>query len=272
MKFHFRLLPLGEIAPWGGETPCLHWFGLTLGWFWITVGDDELFRYTDEAMAFWARPEFAVAPALPYEDYQVARYFEDLMEMLPEILDAVPADIAARTLEAGAWAAWQNRANDWQERTDTDDAWDTYYAAVGWWDRRTWDAGHLAYPPTIHLWRVGETVTVRWDNRERLVGTGIPVWAAAMGEVTMPVADFIDAVNDFADGFLAAMAERVQSVQTHWSRPEIAIDTQELMRSQQAHALLPDAALNPWAWDVRRGVSWDEVRAAIAHIDSVGDQ
>ena len=73
-----------------------------MGWFWIAAGDQELFRYTDAALAYVAsqNPDLP-PPALPYDDYQVARYWEDLMEMLPEILDPVPTDLAAHVADTG---------------------------------------------------------------------------------------------------------------------------------------------------------------------------
>jgi hypothetical protein len=31
----------------GGETPRLHWFGLTDGWYWIEVGELRLLQYAN---------------------------------------------------------------------------------------------------------------------------------------------------------------------------------------------------------------------------------
>ncbi len=265
--FHFQLFPVEEIQPWGDSPPTLHWFGLTMGWFWIEISGQELFRYTDAARKYWESQDPDCPPhALPYEDYQVARYWEDLVGMLPEILDLIPDDLAALVADGQVWEAWQAAARTWMEVTDTDHAWETHYAAVGWWGKRTWDAGHLAHPPCLWLWRVGETVHLRWDNRTVTVGDGIPVWTATAGEYTLPVADFIAHVTAFNDRFLAAMAARLQAVQTHWSRPEILLDFGELTQSQATAAKLLDANLNPWAWDIRRGISWDTVRAAINEI------
>lgn len=52
MLFQFRLRPLEEVEPWGGEKPALHWFGLSDGWCWWRV---------DSQMGCWI-------PALSAED------------------------------------------------------------------------------------------------------------------------------------------------------------------------------------------------------------
>ena len=53
-----------------GDTPSLHWFGLTQGWYWIEAGGPE---------------------PLPYVDYYVVRLWEDLgfriLATVPEAFD-----------------------------------------------------------------------------------------------------------------------------------------------------------------------------------------
>lgn len=58
--FQFELRQLDQIQPWGApDDPNLHWFGLTDGWYWIQVGEDRLFEYSDAVCAFinvlWSR-------------------------------------------------------------------------------------------------------------------------------------------------------------------------------------------------------------------------
>ena len=86
-----------------------------------------MFRYTREALEHWTAQQVqAGAPFppphfLPYEDYQVARYWEDLLEMLPDILDPIPDDFAARVADAEGWRAWQDRAQSWHEEQEQED-------------------------------------------------------------------------------------------------------------------------------------------------------
>lgn len=45
MLFNFMLRPTAEIAPWGTpDNPTLSWFGLSDGWYWISIAGDEIFR------------------------------------------------------------------------------------------------------------------------------------------------------------------------------------------------------------------------------------
>lgn len=266
--FQFRLDPLEDVPAWRGpDGLSVGWFGLTAGWFWMEVSGQELFRYSQGALEHWARASAAPVAELPYEGYFVARYWEDLVELLYGVLDPIPDDLAARLADAAGWDSWLERARHWQEGSgDNEDAWDTYFTATGWWSERTWDAGHLAYPPRLWLWRVAETLHLRWDNRG-IVVDDIPVWEAQHGEARVPVPEFLAEVESFNERLLAGMGRRVESVHTAWPHPDIAIDLPALEREQQDRAEFLAPALHPWAWEVRRAFSWDQVRAAISAID-----
>jgi len=268
MQFQFRLTPVAEINPWGADQgrPSLHWYGLTDGWFWIEAGGQELFRYTEEVLHHWHQqvPEGCLSP-LPYENYQVARYWEDLLELLPAILDPLPPDLVARVADARGWSDLQSRALRWQEVQASETAWDAYYMAAAWWGRRTWDAGHLAHPPCIALWRVEDTVHIRWDNRQVTVN-GAPVWEALEDEVTLPVAEFLAAVESFHRRFSSEMERRVAEV-TAEPPLHVEIDLVALLLEQEERHGLLQSALRPGTTEAGRDYSWDEVRAALAVVE-----
>jgi Family of unknown function (DUF5984) len=53
IRFNFELRPVGEIKPCtngAGVDPRLHWFALSDGWFWITVAEVELFRFSEGSL------------------------------------------------------------------------------------------------------------------------------------------------------------------------------------------------------------------------------
>jgi hypothetical protein len=145
MQFHFQLVPLAEVAPWGEKRKSLHWFGLTDGYFWVDVAGQELFRYSQAVLNHWQQC-YPAERDLPYTNYNIARYWEDLLEMLPAVLDPVPDDLAQRVVDQDAWSAWQERATTWMESQDSDAAWDTYYMAHGWWDACKWSTMHWSEP------------------------------------------------------------------------------------------------------------------------------
>ncbi len=268
VQFHFRLKPILDIAPWGtADDLYLHWFGLTDGWFWIEVGEHELFRYSQAALNYWKQqyPDASLS-SLPYEDYQVVRYWEDLLRMLPNILDPLPADFAARVADIPGWQTWQDRADHWREASDDRAVWDLHYAAVAWWGHRSWHAGHLSHPPRIWLWRVEDAVHIRWNNTDVTID-GIPVWEARQGEVTLPLSAFLVAVASFHDRFLAEMELRVNAIAESWPRPEVKIDTAALLREQTDRLGWLAKAVTPMAREARRAFSWEVVRSAMASVE-----
>lgn len=116
MRIQFRLRPVDDIAPWQPvpspdartpdwlRRPNLGWFALTYGWYWIEVGQAELYRYSQEAVNAMVReqPDAPWASELlqmPYDDYQVSRLWEDLLELLPDVLETStsPARRVSRT-------------------------------------------------------------------------------------------------------------------------------------------------------------------------------
>ena len=142
LRFCFRLAPLNVVRPWGGDKPSLHWFGLTDGLFWIEAGDAELFRYSDALVERETRRD-PPYPVSVYEDYQVVRYWEDLLDLLPAIRSPLPADFAALVRDADRLSDFLNRATAWSDAAgDAENRWETYHEATGWWHGRQWDAGH----------------------------------------------------------------------------------------------------------------------------------
>lgn len=259
--FQFRLVPIDELLPWGQEEPFLHWFGLSYGWFWMQAGNDELFRYSQESIDQICREYPSYKATLPYEDYQIARYWEDLIEMLPAILSPVPDDLAEEIADAPRWRQWEGAAFDWWEKHDDDASRDIHEIAMTWWNRRTWQAWHLSNPPNMWLWTVGDNVHIRWDNRS-VIRDGVSVWEAQAGEFVLPVTEFRAEVLSFDARFIAGMAERLRQVRGGTLDPKIAIDIEALERGQkECSAWMKDAIDRRLQY-----FSWDEVRAAMTAI------
>jgi hypothetical protein len=255
MLFNFRLRPVDRITPWTREgQPVLHWFGLTDGWYWMEVGTDELFRYTDDILRRWD-----IAPHhkenLPYVGYQVVRLWEDLLEMLPSILEPIP-DCVLEHVQPGAQAlVWRNQVDDCLiPQTDVpDNASDLLERTTSWLDHRWLDVGYLHAGPRIWFWAQEQTVVIHWDNREIRVDD-MPVWTAGVGSIFLPLDVFIDEVRSFDRRLIHSMQERIASVQQHWSRSEVALDVPVLLREQQDRATWMEYILErahnkpPTAW------------------------
>ena len=112
------------------------------------------------------------------------------------------------------------------------------------------------------LWSQDDTFHLQWDNRN-VVDEGIAVWEANLGEMTMPVTEFLEEVRSFHERLMAAMAERVDAVRSGALRPEIAIDIKWLVKEQEDRSTWLDNTLTMR----RQHQDWDEVRKAISTIE-----
>jgi hypothetical protein len=274
--FHFELFPMEKIEPWtdsGGEEKSLHWYALTLGCYWIDTGVGELFRYSPEIMTYWAQT-YPEAWVYPYVNYQVSRLWEDLLDILPTVLESVPIDSADYLPPGGKWNSWSDwehwsdHAFEWADSHEDEAGWDAMLGwdisgkATHWWSSRGLDSGYLTKPPRINFWREGDQICIRWDNRNQK-REGIPVWASASGYMTLPIEAFIAEVQSFNDRLITQMAERVDAIQHHWSRPDISIDLKGLVKAQQYRAtLLSDILAQP-----AQQTDWEPVRAALAEME-----
>jgi hypothetical protein len=237
MLIDFTLLPIAKIQPWGqpGDLS-LHWFGLTDGYYWIEVGENKLFEYSEDAQA---------AGACRFCEYQVVRLHEDLLEMLPHILEPVP-DTLAQYLSGNtavewraAFAAWCDRDND---RLDMDRFDQVVDAATTWSGARRLDSAYLSPSADIVIWSDIESVYLEWDNRDRLF-LGKPAWSALRGSYKIPRADFIAEVRSFNKRLMDQMSDRVHEVLAGALGPSINIDMPALVREHEQRSRALESAL-----------------------------
>ena len=90
--FEFELKPLGEITPWGEKDDLyLTWFGLTDSNYYMDVGKERLFEYSNELLRHWSKDNSNdEIHGSPYFDYQVSRLHEDLLAILPNVFQEIP--------------------------------------------------------------------------------------------------------------------------------------------------------------------------------------
>lgn len=286
MRLHFRLRPVNDIAPWQPvpspdartpdwlRRPHLSWFALTLGWYWIEAGDAELFRYSQAAINVMVREQPDAPWALdmqkmPYDDYQVSRLWEDLLELLPDVLEPVPPQLAAFLGPDGPWAAWEREAEAAVKTVEDEIAYekarDLLEAAARWWWNRHLSTAYLQAGPQIWFWSDGSNAHIQWDNRGSSLDD-IPAWETLLGHHTIPVADFVEEVRSFDAQFMQQMRDRIENVQTEWTRPEIALDPglaeEHHTRSRKMQQCMESIAQHP-------STAWGEVFRAIAQIESL---
>jgi hypothetical protein len=129
------------------------------------------------------------------------------------------------------------------------------------------DPGYLQAGASISLWNDRADIHIQWDNRHRDL-EGVPAWDAILGQITMPVAVFLDEVSSFDARSIRRMADRVAIAQGEWSRPDVMLDP-DVGREQMARSTWLQRSLE--AGTAREPDDWDKVFSAISRIDSLPD-
>ena len=239
--FNFSLRPLYEVQPWGTAPDLsLSWFGLTDGCYWIDAGGEELFRYWDEALAKWPRDPFAG----PYIDYQVIRLYEDLINILPHVLQPIPPPLRGYIRVAYHQPSWWDAFRGFWESdlSEIEEEVELAYLANDWVSRRTIDTLYLTCGPRIWIWRKADRVTITWDSTSGTVD-GVKAWASERGAYSLAVDDFLAEVHSFQDRLMGQMAGRIKAIEAGWTRPEIRIDLQGLVQQHEYRRRIPETAL-----------------------------
>jgi hypothetical protein len=240
IRFRFALTPMDRVRPWGREDPHLHWFGLTDGWYWIELGNQELLRYSPETLR-----RDGLGPRHPYVDYYVVRLWEDLIALTPVVMQPVPGDLE------------RFMATDLHDRPDLDDGDDAWSAAI-WHGEHSLDLGYLQNAPRVRAWHIltddHDAITVTWKHQhdDDIVFTATPV-----GEVTVPAEAYLTAVRRFDSELMAAMHERITELEQTGPPHGVRIDmdglrAEHLDRATWLSKRLRSEPNTDWA-AVRRG-------------------
>lgn len=226
IHFQFRLRPIAEISPWGPERR-LHWFGLTDGWYWIEIGDLELLRYAPQTVQRWT--DEGCSPASPYVDYYVVRLWEDLLNLLPEVLEPVPDDLAE--FIASDPCDWT-----WPDEEQAEARVEAAMKAAEWYSNHVLDMGYLRSSPSIRWWRRTasgrDRMIMAWQHRP-----GDTEFAAPRtGQAATPTNVFVGAVEELDRKLLSAMDERIAELERSGPPPRVHIDMQQLRAEHRDRA------------------------------------
>ncbi|WIG60771.1 MAG: hypothetical protein OJF49_003519 [Ktedonobacterales bacterium] len=281
MLFNFQLHRMHDIAPWGPVSPDsrspgwlhqphLSWFGLTYGSYWIDVGQTELFRYSQAVvdLSFRKFPDAPWLADLPYVDYYVVRLWEDLLDLLPMVLEPVHARLVGMLAPNGPWATWVEQAEAAVNAafpSQYDTARYIIYDVARWWWQRHLDTSYLQAGPNIVFWSDGADVHIQWDNRDCLLDD-LLAWEAMLGESTLPVAAFLEEMRSFDARFLRRMRDRIAIAQADWARPDVALDPHPY---EEHHRRVQWSRQQFEAASPREPTDWDAVFRAIARIESL---
>ncbi len=246
--------------PWGEEPELnLHWFGLTDGIYYMNVGEDQLFRSSKEMLLHWKNEYPDLDINLAYVDYQVVRLYEDLLEILADVKQTIPAELQQYVESQKKHECWKKELWEIFNSTEDDETEDLYYLATEWWNRcRSLSTAHLNNGQNIWLWRTENTIHIRWEN-ESIKIDGIQPWTAVRGDFELSIEQFEEEVRAFHYRLMNDMAERIEELKTNNPIPHVKIDLSSLEKEHEERKMSLGYALNK----TPHVNNWDEVVEAI---------
>jgi len=247
IRFRFELRPLDEVLPWGRDQPRLHWFGLTEGRYWIEVGKHRLLRRRTRD----DRPH-------PCVDYYLARLWEDVNVLTPDVLESVPADLMAFIAsEPAQWVCdWLGFVHDGREDVDPESPDHPVVTAAIWHGEHYLDFGYLRNPPRVRLWRAvhgdSDRITVDWRHDD---DGEIGFTAGPTVRISVSTTEYLEAVRELDRELMATMRQRVDELQRRGGLPGVDLDLASLRREHDDRAGWLASNL-----DRSRKTDWDAVR------------
>lgn len=218
--FQHRLMPLRDVLAEheaDGTDPfqwyLTGWYSLSWGWYWLSTQSGDVPTVHPQ----FARQHHLTGESAVHVDYQVARLWMDLQEILPSVLTPLPEPFS-RWVEAGVWLPWIQRVNTWwrsldaEERRAAPETEDAVWTSQGWWAARHLDMTYLVAPPDIRFWRVDDQVTVDWETHGRVID-GVPAWVESAGQQRYSVEQFESEVTQFRERLDAEMRRHLQDVE-----------------------------------------------------------
>ena len=284
MLFNFQLFPFSELMTEIDYREAsvekrghrqVSWYVLSDGWYWMDVGSTHLFRYTQQAHDL-------VQPLRSenewYVDYFVSRFWEDILLILPALLEPLPPPLIERLSSISDWNDWlADKEEVWEvhncnseEKEDAEDEYEqevVYLSTLAddWWYARCLDTAYLISGPRIWFWSDGTLLYIGWDNRERLF-EGISAWEAGIGQIVLPVTQFLTELHAFNQQLMDTMATRTTTASTYWPGSQLANDLDALQEEQQERSTwLANALLEA---KNREATNWQGVLTSITIIEN----
>lgn len=249
-RINYVLKKPDKIVPWGGEKKTLHWFGLTDGLLWINAGDSVIYEYSEP------HPD-AFGIQVDYNDYQLSRFIEDILELTPVISDSVPESlfdvIESLSDDLQAWKAMYIDKSD----EEFDHFYDEYYLPLSeWFYDRFFDSGHLVCGPLIGFFRCGDKLKLIWDSEPLEDGTEI--WKSPRGIYEIDYQGFVSEVSRFISAFTTDMDNQIDDVVRN-GIPGVFADTDALVCENTQRKETFEHQLSYLYTERNQGIDWNRI-------------
>lgn len=265
MIFEFKLDSIEDVQPWGNSpNKQIHWFALTQGLYRLKVGDEYLLNYSDEFTDHISKQFPQIRYQGTFVDYYVVRLWEDLIDILPHILEPVPkelqhffeSDYKTQRESFEKVEAWHDKA-ELNKVLNTDEIWEIRENATYWIDNRHLDSAYLSPSANIWIWSDENDVIINWDNQEIMVDR-IQVWSATRGNYRISRNEFVLELKRFDQQLFSEMEERVDNICKTWNLKEIYIDFEQLKSEQKNRATW----MKSW-FNTNSQIDWRKVGKAV---------
>lgn len=255
MLFNFTLTPLEQIQPWG-QRQC--WFGLTDGQYWIEAGSEALLEYADHVRN---KPMHT-----KHCNFEVARLYEDLLQILPHVLDPVPPELIPY-FSGDTGKVWDKLSASWfssccEGAPDEDEFWEIAEISATWIGSRVLDTLYLRPSSNIKMWSDESTVFIEWDNSDKLIDNKC-AWTAINGMYRLPRKIFIEEVRLFYRTLMGQMEERVNRVLDGALPNDIQVDVIGLKREHMERSQKIESALA----ELKCSTNWKPILNSIHKIE-----
>ena len=220
-RINYILKKPDNIIPWGDKSKHLHWFGLTDGLLWIDAGDSVIYEYSEP------HPD-SLGETVKYNDYQLSRFIEDILELTAVISESVPESLfdVAETLSDDL-QTWKSMYIDKSDE-EFDRFYDECYLPLSeWFYDRFLSSGHLVCGPSIGFIRFRDRLKVIWDSDP--LENGTEMWRYPHGSCEMDYQSFVAEVSGFISSFTTDMDKQVEYVVRN-GIPGVNVDTDALVR------------------------------------------
>jgi hypothetical protein len=160
---------------------------------------------------------------------------------------------------SGVWAHWLEDVNAWRAADEGKDAavYDALFTVRRWWWARHLDMGYLSAPPTIRFWRIGDTVTLKWDTCNCEID-GVPCWVESAGRQDLSLEAFEGEMEGFRERLGVDMQVQLQALLALG-----LVDAEGLASLQRQH----DLTLAPMLEQYVPDWNWEETLRAIREIE-----
>ncbi|WP_334075873.1 MULTISPECIES: DUF5984 family protein [Paenibacillus] len=237
----YQLKNWKDIVPWrDGNNPMLHWFALTDSHYWFNFKGVEFPKYSDEIIKEWEPEDDS-----KFVDYQFARIFWDICEVIRHVEIPVPNELFQKINSLGKLKEYIQSLKAWIELAwdESDEQFDEVYeVARGWLYCRRLDFGYLTGGPDCFLIRNEDQLHIYWFA-EYENDKGVSLWASPKGTFSCNYSEFIEGLVKSFKAFGLDMHKQISALLE--SNPkDLEIDREQILTNQIQYEELVSAFEN----------------------------